>query len=228
MQKVSAIKKTFHIRELVKVQPLTENQSTAMAAWFSGKHIGLLGCAGTGKTFLGLFLGLHHALVNGSRLIILRSAVPVRSLGHLPGELSEKEIVYERPYMQLCDQLFPYTNCYENLKKSSVVEFYTTSFIRGLTFDNAVVLIDEAQSFNAHELDSVVTRLGDDSRLIICGDGIQTDLRSAAERSGFHAILNILNSLPDYESICFNHADIVRSGFVRDYIIARDTAGLVI
>jgi phosphate starvation-inducible PhoH-like protein len=226
VQKVTQIKKNFHIRELTRLQPMTDNQSNAMASWFSGNHIAMLGCAGTGKTFLALYLGLHHVLSgNASNVVIVRSAVPVRDVGFLPGEYDEKVSVFEDPYIPMCDQLFPYTKCYENLKRGGYVNFFTTSFVRGITFYNSIVIIDECQSLNAHELDSIITRLGDGCRLILCGDGIQSDLRNQNERKGFYQIVNILKKVPNFSIINFTANDIVRSGFVRDYIIARDASG---
>lgn len=221
MQKLAQVKKTFHIRELTRVQPMTPAQSSAMAAWYSGEHIGLLGCAGTGKTFLALYLGLHAVLSgDASNVVLVRSAVPVRDVGFLPGEYDEKVGVFEAPYKPMCDQLFPYTNCYENLKRGGYINFYTTSFVRGITFYDSIVIVDECQSLNAHELDSIITRLGENCRLILCGDGIQSDLRGN-ERKGFYKIVSILERTPNFSVINFTTADIVRSGFVRDYIVAR-------
>lgn len=225
MQKVTQIKKSFHIRELVKLQPLTENQGLAMAEWFSGKHIALLGSAGTGKTFLALYLALHQVLSGeAANVVLVRSAVPVRDVGFLPGDYNEKVTVFEDPYKPMCDQLFPYTKCYENLKGGGYINFFTTSFVRGITFYNSVVIVDECQSLNAHELDSIITRLGDGCRLILCGDGVQSDLRGK-ERAGFYQIVNILKQVDNFSIINFTAEDIVRSGFVRDYIIARDSSG---
>lgn len=227
MQKVAQIKKSFHIRELARVQPATTNQSNAMADWFSGKHIALLGCAGTGKTFLALYLALHQVLSGeSSNVVLVRSAVPVRDVGFLPGEYNEKVSVFEDPYKPMCDQLFPYTKCYENLKAGGYVQFYTTSFVRGITFYNSIVIVDECQSLNAHELDSIITRLGEGCRLILCGDEIQSDLKGK-ERSGFRQIVKILENVENFSIINFTADDIVRSGFVRDYIIARDKHGLI-
>ncbi len=167
MQQVSKPQKSFHIRELTKLQPLTDNQALAMSEWFSGKHIALLGSAGTGKTFLALYLALHQVLSGeASTVVLVRSAVPVRDVGFLPGDYNEKVTVFEDPYKPMCDQLFPYTKCYENLKLGGYINFFTTSFVRGITFYNSVVIVDECQSLNAHELDSIITRLGDGCKLI--------------------------------------------------------------
>jgi phosphate starvation-inducible protein PhoH len=227
VQQVAATKKSFHIRDLRNIKPLTDMQGVALDAYFNGNNIALLGCAGTGKTFLALYMALSTVLAgNADQVIIVRSPVPVREQGFLPGELAEKEAVYESPYRYMCDQLFTYKNSYENLKTLGKVFFLTTSFSRGLTFDNSIVLMDEAQSFNAHEADTIITRLGDNSKLILCGDGIQTDLKGS-EKKGFYSIISILSSMDNFSTITFGHDDIVRSGFVREYIIARDKHGLV-
>lgn len=220
------VKKSFHIRELAKIQPMTDNQGIALAEYFSNKNIAMLGCAGTGKTFLALYMGLCSVLAKEQQQVILvRSEVPVRSNGFLPGTMEEKASAYEQPYKPMCDEMFPYKNCYDNLKGGGYLFFFTTSYIRGLTFNDSVIIVDECQSLNAHELDSIITRVGDNSRLILCGDGIQTDLRGM-ERAGFHSIVSILREISNFSIINFTTDDIVRSGFVRDYIIARERIGL--
>jgi phosphate starvation-inducible PhoH-like protein len=221
-------KKKFHIKELTKVQPKTINQKIALDRYFSGHNMAMLGSAGTGKTFLAMYMALTSVLAGEhENVVLVRSAVPVREIGYLPGDEREKTEVYEQPYKPMADQLFPYSNCYDNLKNAGQLFFYTTSFIRGLTFYDSVVIVDECQSLNAHELDSILTRLGDNCRLILCGDGIQSDLKKA-ERKGFYDIMRILGRVSDFSIINFTVDDIVRSGFVRDYITCREQLGLEI
>lgn len=222
---VPPFKKFTKINSIV---PKTINQNTAMKAFKSGNNLAMLGCAGTGKTFLALYLALSRVVTDEySRVILVRSAVPVRDIGFLPGDVSEKTSYYEMPYRPMCDEFFPFSRSYDTLKNAGQLEFYTTSFIRGITFYNSIVVVDECQSLNGHELDSIITRLGTHCRLILCGDSIQTDLRSASERRGFMDVIRILQSVPDFSTIEFTSADIVRSGFVRDYIISRDMHGLI-
>jgi phosphate starvation-inducible PhoH-like protein len=227
VQQVSQVKKKFHIRELTRILPKTENQRLAIEAYTSGVNVGMMGCAGTGKTFLALYMALQSVLAAEQKnIVVVRSAVSVRDQGFLPGDQEEKNAWYELPYKNMCDQFFPYKNCYDNLKASGYLYFYTTTYLRGLTFDDCVIIVDECQSLNAHELDTVLTRVGENCRIILCGDGIQTDLRSEKERRGFHDILPILREVTSFFTINFTVEDIVRSGFVRDYIACRERIGL--
>lgn len=227
-KKYQPLKKSFHSSDLRNIVPKTINQNIAIKSFLAGDNLALLGCAGTGKTFLALYLGLRSVLAGEhSKVILVRSAVPVRDLGHLPGTYDEKTSIYELPYKPMCDELFPFSRCYENLKLSGYIDFFTTSYVRGVTFYDSVVIVDEAQSLNAHELDSIITRLGTSCRLVICGDSIQSDLRYS-ERYGFNTIIPILADTPHFTCINFTADDIVRSGFVRDYIISRDKHGLIV
>lgn len=228
---MTAVKKVhkFHIRELQRVMPFTDNQKLALDEFFAGKDMAMIGSAGTGKTFLGLYMGLQGVLAGDYRqVVIVRSAVAVRDLGFLPGDEYEKTAPFELPYRAICDELFPYQDCYENLKKAGTVYFLTTSHIRGITLRDSIILVDECQSLNAHELDSIITRIGPNCRLILCGDGIQTDLVRQSERRGFHDIMKVLKRINNFSVIEFGTEDIVRSGLVKDYIIERDRLGLQI
>ena len=220
---------SFHSKDLPNVYPKNGVQRYAMQEYMCGQHLSLFGCAGTGKTFLALYLALRDVLDKDSeveQIIIVRSAVPVRDIGFLPGTEEEKTEVYEQPYRAICDELFPFKRSYNSLKRLGKIRFITTSYIRGLTFNNAVIVVDECQSLTAHELDSIVTRIGMDSKLIICGDGDQTDLVKSRDRSGFHQFVKILESINSFSIIGFTEREIVRSGFVRDYIVARNRLGL--
>jgi len=228
---MTAVKKIhkFHIRQLERVTPYTANQKIALDAFFDGKDIAMIGCAGTGKTFLALYMGFQGVLAQDYQSVtIVRSAVAVRDMGFMPGDLEEKTAYYEMPYAALCDELFPYQNTYEHLKKAGHLFFLPTSYVRGLTFRDSIIIIDECQSLNAHELDSIITRVGNNCRLILCGDGIQTDLTKYSERRGFHDIIKILEKVNNFSIINFGTEDIVRSGLVKDYIIERDRLGLQI
>lgn len=220
---------SFHEKDLPHIFPKNINQKYAMEEFMCGQNVNLFGCAGTGKTFLAIYLAIKEVLDRDSgieKAVIVRSAVPVRDIGFLPGTEEEKTEVYEQPYRAICDELFDVKKSYGNLKRLGKVEFMTTSYIRGITINNAVVVVDECQSLTAHELDSIITRLGVNSRLILCGDGDQTDLVRSRDREGFHQFVKIMESLNEFSTIKFTEDDIVRSGLVRNYIVNRNRLGL--
>lgn len=203
------------------IQPKTRNQEKVFESYHNDKHLFLYGYAGTGKTFLSMYLSINDVLRGYyDKLYIVRSVVPTRDMGFLPGKQEDKTAVYESPYQQVCSNLFRRGDAYEILKKKDCVQFLPTSFIRGITLDDCIVLIDECQNMSDHELNSIITRLGDNSRLIVCGDVRQSDL--IKEESGFKETLNIFKKMTCLDLIEFGINDIVRSGFVRDYIIARE------
>lgn len=204
---------------LKKIQPKTSNQEKAFDAYHSNKHCVLHGVAGTGKTFLSLYLALDEILNKQSKqkLICIRSVVPSRDIGFLPGNETEKAKVYEAPYIHITQELMGRGDAYEILKNKKQIEFMTTSFLRGLTFDNSIVFIDEAQNLSVHELDTVITRMGENSRLVIAGDFRQSDLM----QNGLLRFVSILNKISNFAFIDFNINDIVRSGLVKEYIIAK-------
>jgi len=204
-----------------EVQPLTDTQNEVFDQYEKGQHLFLYGYAGTGKTFLSSYLAVCDILDEVyNKLVIIRSAVPSREVGFLPGKLDDKSSVYELPYHEVFGKLFNRGDAYELLKKKMMVEFMTTSFVRGITLDDCIVLVDECQNLSDHELNSVITRLGDNSRLILCGDLRQSDLWK--EESGFRHIAEILMKMKSVSAIEFHKEDIVRSGFVKEYIIARE------
>lgn len=184
-----------------------------------GRHKVLKGSAGTGKTYLSSYLGLKSVLSGyNDKLVYIRSAVSTRDIGFLPGNEKEKMQVYEAPYIDICADLCDRGDAYELLKVKGYVEFKPTSFVRGITFRNAFIIVDECQNMTFHELDSLITRLDDDSRIIFCGDTAQSDLRG----NGFSDFSNLLSKVPDVDIFNFTIEDIVRSGFVKDYLTAKD------
>jgi phosphate starvation-inducible PhoH-like protein len=203
------------------INPVTDNQQKVFDAYENKKHLHLMGYAGTGKSFLSCYLGIRDVLDGYyDKLIIVRSAVPTRDIGFLPGKQDDKTAVYEAPYKQIFGQLFQRGDAYEILKQKMSVEFLPTSYVRGITIDNAVVMVDECQNMNDHEMNSIITRLGRNCRLIVCGDMRQSDLYR--EESGFKQTVEIFSKMKSMAMIEFQKEDIVRSGFVKEYIIARE------
>lgn len=209
--------------ELIAAQPITKTQERAFVAWESGAHLFQLGCAGTGKTFLALSLALNDISKGKYRkLYIVRSAVPSRTMGFLPGNVKEKAEVFEGAYRAICAILYNRGDAYEILKQKGTVEFITTSYLRGITLDNCVVFADEIQNMNGAEINTLITRVGEGTRIILSGDINQTDLNSKYDTTGLPDIYKVLKELRQFEFIEYGISDIVRSDFVRDYIIARD------
>lgn len=217
-----------HGLQLEDITPQTKNQRLAFEAYNEGNHLMLHGLAGTGKTFISLFLGLKEIL-EGDRyktLKIIRSAVPTRDIGFLPGKPDDKTEVYELPYKENVSDLFNRDDSYSILKHHRYLEFTSTSFIRGLTFKDCIILVDEINNMNFHELDSIITRVGDNCRVIFCGDFRQSDLTRKTERDGLHSFMKILPHINNFSHIEFGVEDIVRSGLVKEYIIAKDRLGI--
>ena len=171
-----------------------------------------------------MYLGLDH-ITNKSKynkLCIVRSVVPTREVGHLPGDLDKKIEVYEMPYKSIVNELLMRGDAYEILKKKRLIEFLSTSFVRGITFDNAIILVDEIQNLSFHELDSIMTRVGNNCRIIFSGDFKQSDLKNVRERQGLHNFMEILSGMKNFEKIDFSQNDIVRSELVKNYIIQKE------
>jgi len=206
--------------DLQEIEPLTKNQ---VIAFESNKNLILHGVAGTGKTFISCYLAFDDMVKNiYERLVIIRSAVPTRDIGFLPGNEKEKASVYEEPYKDICIELFQRGDAYEILKTKGLVHFMTTSFIRGVTLRNATIMIDECQNMSFHELDSIITRIGQGCRVIFCGDFRQSDL----EKNGLKDFVRILKAMDQFDFIDFDIKDIVRSEFVKHYITAKTDLGL--
>ncbi len=209
--------------------PLTDNQRNTFAAYEDGKHLLLTGTAGTGKSFLSLYLGMTDVVQknNYDKLVIVRSIVSSRDIGFLPGSNKEKSKVYESPYYGIFAELFGRGDAYEYLKAKGVVEFMNTSFVRGITISNAVIVIDETQSMTWHEISSIFTRIGENCRVIFAGDTKQNDLHSKrdSEASGYRNLIDVINYMPEFETVNFTSADIVRSGLVKSFITTCEKLG---
>lgn len=218
--------KTFSQHDLINVKPMTKNQERMFDMYSQGYNIAAIGYAGTGKTYLALYLALNELLQKDSpydKIVIVRSVASVRDVGFLPGTLEEKIEVFETPYKETFDQLFKKTNQYKYMKQAGLVEFVSTSFIRGVTFRNAIVIFDEGQNATAEELSTVVTRLDSNSKLIVCGDTKQNDLiRKKTDVSGFPRFIQIMNLMPSFRNVIFQLDDIVRGGIVKEFLIAED------
>lgn len=215
------------IFKIKTVNPITENQERTFDAFKNGKNLLLTGTAGTGKSFVACYLGLTEVFKNPNKyesgVIIVRSVVPTRDMGFIPGGAREKAQVYEAPYYSIFHEMSDIGNAYEQLKGKNLVQFMTTSFIRGITLRNAIVIIDEIQNMTAGELHSIITRIGKNCRVILCGDLRQNDLVQNRQLSGFSDFIKILEEMRSFTCIEFDRNDIVRSSLVKDYIITRET-----
>ena len=202
------------------IEPLTRNQ---VLAFESERNLVLHGVAGTGKTFISCYLAFDD-MTKGvyKQLIIIRSAVPTRDIGFLPGSEKEKASVYEEPYKDIAVELFQRGDSYEILKTKGLLHFMTTSYLRGITLKDAVIIVDECQNMSFHELDSIVTRVGTNCRIIFCGDFRQADLA----KNGLQDFIRVLKAMDQFDLIDFEIKDIVRSDFVKDYITAKTDLGL--
>ena len=220
---------TIKLENLYPFEPKTQNQMNARDAWNDGYNLVLNGSAGTGKTFLALRLALEKVLdreTEFDELIVIRSIVPTRDIGFLPGDEDEKKLAYEAPYIGLCNEIFGDAEAWSKLKSQHKVRFESTSFIRGTTFNNAIIVVDEMQNLNFHELDSVITRVGHQCKFIMCGDYYQSDFQKDNDKKGILQFMNIVIQLNQFEVIEFTWKDIVRSDFVRDYIMTKEMLGV--
>ncbi len=224
-QQEGPTRKTWSIHDLKTVKPLTPNQEIVFHDFFSGDNVCIHGSAGTGKTFCAAYLALAEMLDKDSpidKIVIVRSAVPARDIGFLPGTLEEKIAVYEQPYIDIFSELLGRPASYQNMKAARKVEFYTTSYLRGLTWDDTIVIVDEAQNMTMTEIDSIMTRLGCNTRIILCGDTkYQQDLRR--ENTGIHQLVKVAERMAGFSVVEFTVEDIVRSNLVKQWIMARES-----
>lgn len=212
---------------LKTILPITENQEKAFNAYKEGKNLMLHGMAGTGKTFISLYFALNDVINREiyNDVTLIRSVVPTRDMGFLPGNQKEKTRAYEMPYYPILKDLTQRGDSYDLLKHKNVINFITTSFIRGTTINDSVIIVDEVENMTFHEIDSVITRVGKNCKIIFCGDFRQSDLHKNEEKNGLLKFMNIVDKLRNFEYIEFDQDDIVRSGLVKDYIIAKTNLG---
>ena len=227
-------KKPLSAEYLVDIDPLTENQKKLFNSYAEQKHLVAYGCAGTGKTFITLYNALREVLDERTpyeKIYLVRSLVATREIGFLPGSYDDKSDIYQIPYKNMVKYMFQmpsdadFEMLYGNLKSQETIKFWSTSFLRGTTLDNSIIIVDEFQNMSYHELDSIITRVGENSKIMFCGDASQSDLQKTNERNGIVDFMTVLRKMPSFDIIEFGVDDIVRSGLVKEYIIAKLEAG---
>ena len=232
--KVMRRKKPINSDQLLDISPLTPTQDKVFEEWTKDKNLCLYGCAGTGKTFVALYLALKSVLDENTpyeKIYIVRSLVATREIGFLPGDHDDKSALYQIPYKNMVQYMFEMPSdsdfdiLYDKLKEQETISFWSTSFIRGTTLDNAIVIVDEMQNLNFHELDSIITRCGQDTKVIFSGDAVQSDLVKTNERNGILNFMSIIQNMKEFGCTEFNIQDIVRSGLVRSYLVAKIESG---
>ena len=216
----------LRIDDLKTFQPLTENQRLFFEAYKRGDYfVALHGVAGTGKTFCALYKAIEEVMDKSNpfdKIIVVRSAVQSREIGHLPGDVNEKMEIFQQPYRQICETLFGRKDAWDRLEEQHHIQFISTSFIRGMSFDNAIIIVDEMQNLTFSEIDTVMTRVGHMSKIIWCGDYRQTDLdKKKNDMSGILKFFDIAMHMGAFTRIEFTAEDIVRSSLVKDYILAK-------
>ena len=219
---------------LVNIEPLTPSQEQVFEHWENDKNLFMYGAAGTGKTFVALYLALREVLKEESpydKVYVVRSLVATREIGFLPGTHEDKASLYQIPYKNMVKYMFEmpddpsFEMLYENLKAQETVSFWSTSFLRGTTLDRAIIIVDECQNLNFHELDSIITRVGEDSKIVFCGDVQQSDLVKANEKNGVLDFMSILRLMEEFGMVEFGVEDIVRSGLIRSYLVSKISLG---
>ena len=235
MSKLSKRKKPIGAELLLDIEPLTDNQRKLFESYDAGKHLVAHGVAGSGKTFLCLFKALQDVLSEYTpyeKIYIVRSLVPTREIGFLPGSHDDKASLYQIPYKNMVKYMFQmpsdadFEMLYGNLKAQETISFWSTSFIRGTTLDNCIIIVDELENLNFHELDSIITRVGENTKILFCGDASQSDLIRQNEKNGVVDFMKILRQMPSFDIIEFEVADVIRSGLIKEYIITKMELGL--
>jgi len=235
MSKLSKRKKPIGQELLLDIEPLTDNQRKLFESYDAGKHLVAHGVAGSGKTFLCLFKALQDVLSEHTpyeKIYIVRSLVPTREIGFLPGSHDDKASLYQIPYKNMVKYMFQmpsdadFEMLYGNLKAQETISFWSTSFIRGTTLDNCIIIVDELENLNFHELDSIITRVGENTKILFCGDASQSDLIRQNEKNGVVDFIKILRQMPSFDIIEFEVADVIRSGLIKEYIITKMELGL--
>ena len=228
-------KKPINNEYLVDISPLTDNQKILFDSYNQQKNVVAYGVAGTGKTFITLYNALKDVLDETTpyeRVYIVRSLVSTREIGFLPGDHEDKADIYQIPYKHMVKYMFQmpsdadFEMLYGNLRSQETIKFWSTSFIRGTTLDNAIIIVDEFQNLNFHKLDSIITRVGENSKICFCGDATQSDLTKTNDRNGIVDFMNILRKMVSFDIIEFDVNDIVRSGLVKEYIVAKLQSGM--
>ena len=228
-------KKPINLDYIRNIDPLTDNQERLFDSYDGGKNIVAYGAAGTGKTFITLYNALQDVLNEKSpyeKIYIVRSLVATREIGFLPGDHEDKSSLYQIPYKNMVKYMFEmptdsdFEMLYGNLKNQGTISFWSTSFIRGTTLDNAVIIVDEFQNLNFHELDSIITRVGENTKIMFCGDATQSDLVKTNEKNGTIDFMRILHQMPSFDIIEFGLEDIVRSGLCKEYLVAKAELGM--
>ena len=228
-------KKPLNNDYLVDITPITDNQKRLFDSYDEGKHIIAYGAAGTGKTFITLYNALKDVLSENTpydKIYIVRSLVATREIGFLPGDHEDKSSYYQIPYKHMVKYMFQmpsdadFEMLYGNLRAQETIKFWSTSFLRGTTLDDAIIIVDEFQNLNFHELDSIITRVGENTKIVFCGDASQSDLTKTNERNGIVDFMKVIRAMPSFEMIEFGIDDIVRSGLVKEYLIAKLEAGM--
>ena len=233
-QKQMRRKKPINLEHLSTIEPLTDNQKKVFDAYHEGKNLVLHGAAGTGKTFISLYLAMQTVLDPSTpyeKVYMVRSLVPTREIGFLPGDHEDKSNLYQIPYKNMVKYMFKmpddssFEMLYDNLRAQETVSFWSTSFIRGVTLDKCVIIVDEFSNLNFQELDSIITRVGEDAKIIFSGDYTQSDLTKTNERTGVLDFMKILQTMPSFSCTEFGIEDIVRSGMVREYLVSKINLG---
>ena len=223
-------KKPINSELLLNIEPLTENQRNLFALYDEGKHLVAHGVAGSGKTFLCLFKALQDVLNEYTpyeKIYIVRSLVPTREIGFLPGSHEDKSSLYQIPYKNMVKYMFQmpsdadFEMLYGNLKSQETISFWSTSFIRGTTLDNCIIIVDELENLNFHELDSIITRVGENTKILFCGDASQSDLVRLNEKNGVIDFMKIIRAMPSFGIVEFGVDDVIRSGLIKEYLIAK-------